>query len=100
MKPVSLLAAIVLLLLTFILSVPCNGQDKIIQTKVDSIIEKKSNRIYCKTISTEGDTIFVKYGWRGMGKTPVRVGTWFTIFADKKDKEGKWMLKRITISKK
>ena len=86
MKLTSTVLAIACLLMGLVIfQVPCNGQPKNVQVKVLEVLNVTGKKAHCKTISMQGDTVYVWYGFRG--KNPIKKGTKLTIYADYKDKE-------------
>jgi hypothetical protein len=100
MKPQTILAAISILLICFALSIACNAQPRNLQAKVFEITKQEKRRLECKAISMQGDTIAIRYGfkgWRGnIGQ--IKPGTWITIQSDYSDKYEEWHCKRIYIN--
>lgn len=79
-----------------LISVKGYSQPRNIQARVVSITSQSKYRVECTTRSMQGDTIFVKY--TGRKARLVRVGSWFTIYADYRDKSCTWLSKQIKLN--
>jgi hypothetical protein len=70
-----------------------------IQCRVFEIVKEPNQRLACKAISLQGDTIHLKFSWRGRySSCPVKKGTWISVYADNKDEKYKWVCRKIKIN--
>jgi hypothetical protein len=70
------------------------------QVKVIEVTNVWRNRADLTCISGK-DTIFLRYGWRGIGtKIPLKIGTWLTVHYDSVACEpNTWVIAKIKINK-
>jgi c-di-GMP-binding flagellar brake protein YcgR len=70
-----------------------------IQCRVFEIVKEPNQRLDCKALSMQGDTIHLKFSWRGRySSCPVKKGTWVSVYADYKDEKYKWVCRKIKIN--
>lgn len=70
-----------------------------IQCRVFQIVKEPNQRLECKALSMQGDTIHLKFSWRGRySSCPVKKGTWISVYADYKDEKYKWVCRKIKIN--
>jgi hypothetical protein len=70
-----------------------------IQCRVFEIIKEPKQRLTCKALSMQGDTIHLKFSWKGRySSCPVKKGTWVSVYADYKDEKNMWVCRRIKIN--
>lgn len=86
--------------LSIIISINLFSQTpKNIQVRVIEVISIKGNKADLKCVSMDKkDTIYLKYGRKGMGRNVVRKNDWLTIDGYVEDKKGSWYWGRIKIN--
>lgn len=73
---------------------PRNIQATVLETTFEG-----NRKVDCKALSLSGDTLLIKYGWRGNKHIhPITIGTKLSIQADYSDMERVWYLKKIKIN--
>lgn len=81
------------------LSLASNSQPRNIQAKLTEV-KTKGHKAYCKAISMEGDSVYLRLGFSGGGKIRcLSPGIWVSIQADYSDKQKTWYCRKIKINK-
>jgi hypothetical protein len=74
---------------------PVPGQ---MQCRVLAITSQKRNKADLTCLNMRGDTVYLKYGWRGIGtRINLKVGTWLTV-RYKECRPGEWIEADIKIN--
>lgn len=70
-----------------------------IQCRVFEVIKEPNQRLTCKALSMQGDTVHLKFSWRGRySSCPVKKGTWISVYADNKDEKNLWVRRKIKVN--
>lgn len=70
-----------------------------IQCRVFEVIKEPNQRLTCKALSMQGDTVHLKFSWRGRySSCPVKKGTWISVYADSKDEKNLWVRRKIKVN--
>lgn len=82
-------------------SISLKAQPKNIQCRVFEIVNQERNKIECTALSMRGDTIHLRFGWKGFGSkySVIKIGTWITVYADYSDKQCEWICRKIKVNK-
>lgn len=101
MKAQTILTIVTIVLILLALSIAGNAQrePRNLQCRVFEITKREGRKVDCKALSMQGDTIHIKYGFRGWESTQsLKVGTWLTIHSDYSDKYCEWYSRKIFIN--
>jgi hypothetical protein len=70
-----------------------------IQCRVFEVIKEPNKKLTCKALSMHGDTVHLKFSWRGRySSCPVKKGTWISVYADSKDEKNLWVRRKIKVN--